>query len=80
MTADISLEEIKRWLDSIADPAEDIACRAYTNARTAHITGEKPKWCRAMWHDLKPEYREFLTSIARLAIQAAPTLPPAEKD
>lgn len=66
---DISLEEIDRWIDSISDHASDIASRAYTNAKMAHVTGERPKYLRGEWHNLPADYREFLVSIARLAMK-----------
>jgi hypothetical protein len=61
-------EEIKRWLEATADPAADIAARAYSLSRLGHMGGELPKWNRTQWHNLPTEYREFLVSIARLAI------------
>ncbi len=69
--ADIDEAEIKRWLESTDDPASDIASRAYGLAKLSPVGGERPKWCRGEWHNLPTEYREFLVSIARLAIANA---------
>ncbi|CCB64429.1 protein of unknown function [Hyphomicrobium sp. MC1] len=66
MSHEISLEEINRWLESIADEPSDIASRAYISARHKYIgVGEPPKWCRGQWHNLKAEYRDFLVSFVR---------------
>ena len=67
----ISDDEIEKWLEATEEPAADIAARAYMDARRGHVGGERPKWCRAQWTELQREYREFLTSIARLAIANA---------
>lgn len=63
--------EIKRWLEATDDPAKDIAARAYGLAKMYHIGGERPKWCRVEWHNLDGPYRDFLVSIARLALASA---------
>jgi len=61
--SDISEAEIERWLASVDSDEADIASRVYIAARRAHVTGEKPKWCRLPWHDLPKDYRDFLTSF-----------------
>ena len=66
---DIELEEIDRWIDSVSDPAADLACRAYILSRAAHIGGEMPKFNRTNWHDLRKDYRDFLTSLVRFALE-----------
>jgi hypothetical protein len=70
-------EEIQRWLAATADPSADIASRAYSHARLSHVGGERPKWIRGQWHNLPSDYREFLVSIARLAMSQPP--PPQDK-
>ena len=70
---DIELEEIQRWLDSVSDPASDLAQRAHMNARRAHVGGELPKYLRGEWHNLPKDYREFLASIAQLALTHSKT-------
>lgn len=67
---DIDLAEIKQWLDSVPDDASEIANRAYSASRAQWIgKGEKPKFNRTEWHHLPKDYREFLVSIARYALE-----------
>lgn len=75
MSQDIELEEIKRWLDSIADAPADAAARAYMIARRSHRGGELPKWCRVQWSQLPTDYRDFLASIARMGMEYTKTMP-----
>ena len=65
----ISLEEIDRWIDSISDEAANIACRAYILSRGTHVGGELPKFNRTDWHDLRKDYRDFLVSLVRYALE-----------
>ena len=69
--AEISTDEINRWLNSTSSEPADIACRAYIAERHKHIGGECPDWCRVNWHDLKIEYREFLVSMVTAGIDTA---------
>lgn len=68
---DPRLAEIDAWIERFGgDKAEQIAIQAYADARKAHRGGEFPKHLRPHWDQMPHDYREFLISIARLALEA----------
>jgi hypothetical protein len=67
---DDRLAEIDAWLARFGgDKAEQIAIQAYADARKAHQGGEFPRHIRPYWDQLPRDYRAFLISIARLALE-----------
>lgn len=63
--AEISTDDIERWLASIPDEDHDIAARQYMLARGSHREGDLPTWMRVQWSQLPAAYRAFLVSMVQ---------------